>query len=148
MRIVIADQDNSFLESFQWFLRNHGHDSVSACDGLACLEAIQESEPDVLAIGSNLLWGGTEGVLSVLLQDWRSQNIPVLLLQSEQDGMETRRHPMVLATARPPYRFEDLARQLNFLAILSQEERRCEDRPETRFIANAIPSVEQAIWNA
>lgn len=148
MRIVIADQDVCFLESFQRFLWARGHEVATVRDGLACLNALREFEPEVLAIGSNLLWGGSEGVLSVMHEDGDLRGMPVMLLQGEGDGFALRRHPMIAAATRKPFRFEDLLCQLNFLAILGEDERCRGEEPEPRFIANAIPTLDSAIWNA
>jgi hypothetical protein len=148
MRIVIADQDDRFLEPFQRFLRARGHEAAIASDGLSCLNALREWGPDVLAIGSHLQWGGSEGVLSVMLEDGELRDLPVMLLQGEGEGFGLRRHPMVAASARTPFRFEDLACQLNFLAILGEDEKCPSAKPKMRFVANAVPTVENAIWNA
>ncbi|MFN6127649.1 MAG: hypothetical protein ACK6DC_03700 [Planctomycetota bacterium] len=148
MRIVIADQNDRFLEPFQCFLRSQGHKAAIASDGLSCLNALREWGPDVLAIGSHLQWGGSEGVLSVMLEDEELRHLPVMLLQGEGEGFGLRRHPMIAASARPPFRFEDLACQLNFLAILDEDEKCRGVKPKMRFVANAVPTLENAIWNA
>lgn len=147
MRIVVADQDSSFLEPFRSFLHARGHEASTACDGVTCLNVLREFEPDVLAISSNLLWGGSEGVLSLMREDGKLRDMPVLLLQEECGDLALRRHPMVTSTTRRPFRFDELIQQLKFLAILGEDES-CEGEREIPSVANRILDVEQAIWNA
>lgn len=148
MRIVVADPDVSFTEPFHSFLLARGHEATTASDGLACLNALRDDEPDVLAINSNLLWGGCDGVLMVMQGDRRLCDVPVLLLQNEGSEPGLRRHPMVVSAARRPFRFDDLAGQLKFLAILCEDEACRGAAKETRFNPRSILDLENAIWNA
>lgn len=148
MRIVVADQDDSFLEPFQSVLRARGHEVATVSDGLSCLNALRDFEPDVLAISSNLLWGGSEGVLSVMQEDSALRNLPVLLLQADQEGFGLRRHPMIVSAARRPYQLYDLTNQCEFLSILGMDEAEPLKGTRNQFVANAIPCTENAFWNA
>jgi hypothetical protein len=139
MRIVVADQDDSFLGKFQLYLRARGHEVAMTDDGVACLNALRKFVPDVLAISSNLLWGGSEGVLSVMYEDGNLHDMPVLLLQDLGGGHRLRRHPMVVSAARRPYRFDDLASQCEFLSILGKEGRSPRE---------PISIVDSALWSA
>jgi DNA-binding response OmpR family regulator len=148
MRIVVADPDVSFSEPFRLFLQARGHEATTASDGLSCLNARRDDEPDVLAISSNLLWGGSEGVLSVMQKDRKLCNMPVLLMQAEGCDSGLRRHPMVISTARRPLGFDDLASRLKFLAILGEDETCHGKGKETSFVESAKLDLERAVWNA
>ncbi len=148
MRIVVADEDDSFLKSFQLVLRARGHEVVTVSDGLSCLNALRDFESDVLAMSSSLLWGGSEGILSVMQEDRDLQDLPVLLLQSDSEGLGLRRHPMIVSTARRPYHLRDLMSQCEFLSILGRDERESEEASRNQFVANAIPCTANAFWNA
>jgi len=148
MRVVVADPDAFFTEPFGSFLRARGHEATTASDGLACLNALRDDEPDILAISSNLLWGGCEGVLTVMQRDRRLRDVPVLLLQNEGIEPGLRRHPMVVSASRRPVRFDDLADQLRFLAILCEDEACRGAAKENRFDPRSILDLENAIWNA
>lgn len=139
MRIVVADQDDSFLEPFQLVLRARGHEVATVSDGLSCLNALRDFEPDVLAMSSDLLWGGSEGVLSVMQEDRELHDLPVLLLQADSNGLGLRRHPMIVSTARRPYHLKDLMSQCEFLSILGRDEMESGDASRNQFVANAIP---------
>ena len=148
MRIVVADQDTSFSESFQSFLRARGHEAEIVSDGLACLSALRDLDADALAISNNLLWGGSEGVLSVMYDDHQLRDLPVLLLQHDGLDLRLRRHPMVASASCGPFQFEDLTNQLRFLSILSEDEACTGGIKEAQSVANAIPCMENAMWNA
>jgi DNA-binding response OmpR family regulator len=118
MRIVLADRDLPFLESVQSFLWDRGHEAEIATDALKCLALLRELRPDVLALSSDLLWGGSEGVLAEMRNDEVLQEVPVLLLLGSLTETSLRRHPQVISTARRPFRLDDLTRQIAFLALL------------------------------
>lgn len=148
MRVVVADQDLNFLGRLESFLRRKGHEVVTVSDGLACLYALRECEPDILAISNDLLWGGSDGILSVMLDEAELCNIPVLLLQGEDGNLGVRRHPMILSAVRRPFQLDELTSQLHFLALLGAEERRQSQGKARRYVANPNARIQTAMWNA
>lgn len=148
MRVVVADQDVEFLERLESFLRRKGHEVVAVSDGLACLYALRECEPDILAISNDLLWGGSDGILSVMLDEAELQNIPVLLLQGEDGNLGLRRHPMIVSAVRRPFQLDELTSQLHFLALLGAEENRRSQGAASRCVVNPMSPIQTAMWNA
>lgn len=118
MRVVIAYQNPSFLAAFRDFLRLQGHDVEIASDGLACLNALRRSRPHALAIGSDLLWGGSDGILSLIQEDPRLQDIPVLLLMGIPIRPRLPACHRFLSTFSCRFRLEDLGKRLNELMEL------------------------------
>lgn len=118
MRIVIADQDKSFLESFREFLGVRGHEVAVATEGLTCLRWLRDFRPDVVALSNNLLWGGSDGVLSVMTDDPKLRNIPVLVMLENPAQPPWRTQPEMVSTVHGPFRHDDLVRRLGFLSLL------------------------------
>jgi CheY-like chemotaxis protein len=118
MRIVIADQDKSFLESFREFLGVRGHEVAVATEGLTCLRWLRDFRPDVVALSNNLLWGGSDGVLSVMKEDPKLRNIPVLVMTENPSQPPWRIQPEMVSTVQGPFRHDDLIQRLGFLSLL------------------------------
>lgn len=118
MRIVVADQDKSFLESFREFLGVRGHEVAVATEGLTCLRWLRDFRPDVVALSNNLLWGGSDGVLSIMKEDPKLRNIPVLVMVENPAQPPWRLHPEMVSTVYRPFRHDDLVRRLGFLSLL------------------------------
>ena len=115
MLVVIAYQNPSFLAAFRDFLHVQGHDVEIASDGLSCLDALRRSRPDALAIGSDLLWGGSDGIISLIQEDPMLQSIPVLLLMGIPIRPRLPACHRFLPTVCYPFRLEDLSKRLNEL---------------------------------
>jgi|GEM_PF-1665144 len=148
MRIVIADRNVSFLRPFRSHLWSRGHDVELASDVFECLFLIRDSVPDVLVIGIELDGLDSEEVLTTMEHDVGLRNIPVLLLVSSSSDTELRRHLMVVSSARPTSRFDDLARQLSFLNILNDAGIRMKVKRPMRFATSSIVRLENKIGTA
>lgn len=120
MRIVIGYPDQTYLEQFQDKLEAMGHLVELADNGLDCLERMRETLPDVLALGSNLCWGSSEGVLSVMHEETQLQDIPVLIMLESDASLDICRHPMIISSVRQPFQIDDIARQLEFLDLICE----------------------------
>lgn len=118
MRIIIADQEVSFLKTLQSFLWDQGHETKVAKDALECLPILRTFRPDVLTLSSDLLWGGSDGLLEEMQSDTLLQTVPVLLLLGPHTMTPLRRHPLVVSTARRPFRMHDLIQQMVFVGLL------------------------------
>jgi hypothetical protein len=127
MLVVIAYQNPSFLAAFRDFLHVQGHNVEIAIDGLSCLDALRRSQPDALAIGSDLLWGGSDGIISLIQEDPMLQSIPVLLLMGIPIRPRLPAYHRFLPTVCYPFRLEDLGKRLNEL-LQMHSVRDCFDR--------------------
>ncbi len=79
MRVLMADGDTQFLELERRFLSHSGHDVWIASDGLQCFRILREIIPDVVVMDCGLLWGGSDGVLTLMLDDPRLSHTQVIL---------------------------------------------------------------------
>lgn len=79
-RVVLGMLPSECRQTYERELQRHNFEVVTADDGLNCLESIRKSEPDVLVIEPDLLWGGGDGVLSVVGDEPSLSRIPVMLI--------------------------------------------------------------------
>lgn len=112
MRLLIADSDPTMTELYETYFSDKGCQVVTAGNGLQCLEAIREQMPDVLVLEEKLPWGGSDGVLECLQQDYPFASPEIVLLTSGKDAHHSMRQeiPKVDAYLRKPFLMRDLAR--------------------------------------
>jgi CheY-like chemotaxis protein len=77
--LLLADGDAEIRELYCNLLARHGYDVVPAADGLDCLQKLNASEPDVLVLDLEMIWGGGDGVLGWLREQTCRPPIPVVL---------------------------------------------------------------------
>ena len=80
MQVLIADDDKEFLELERRFLSQCGHDVLIASDGLECASVLRDFSPDVVVLDCGILWGGSDGVVALMLEDSRLSQTPVILV--------------------------------------------------------------------
>jgi CheY-like chemotaxis protein len=113
VRIVVADPDAHLLEILQMYLRIRGHQVEAASSSLACLEAIQESQPDVLVLEQELANREADGELLEVLQETQLRQTPIVLVADSRDILENSPLPNVTAWLRKPFRLSHLLDLLN-----------------------------------
>ena len=115
MRVLVADTDEKLLELLQTFLWDRGHEAEIAADGLECIATLREFQPDVLVLAENLLWGGYDGILSVLDKDPTLSGIPVVLIAGEAaaDEFDPTVHSRVTSLLHKPFRLSDLLERID-----------------------------------
>lgn len=87
MRILVAHGNRAVLDSIHADLLGSGHDVVTARDGIECSLALNEFAPDVALLGSDLLWGGYEGIMSKMKRCPVLAKVPVIQLGTRpRDG--------------------------------------------------------------
>lgn len=77
MKLILADQRAAKLKYLEHFLFNSGHDVTAVQDGVGCLGSLRQSIPDVLVLAAGLRWGGTDGVLDVMLHSRNMRDTPI-----------------------------------------------------------------------
>lgn len=80
VRILVAVPQEGRRDRYCDCLARNGFRVAEAENGLECLEALRQQPPDILVLHRDLLWGGGDGVLTVMRQDGGWFLIPVLLL--------------------------------------------------------------------
>jgi len=114
MRVLIAGGDTEFLELEQRFLSHCGHDATIAYDGLECASILQDFIPDVVVIDCELLWGGSDGVVAIMLEDPRLSQTPVIFVADvdPREAYEDKMEWMVVDWIRKPYGMRELLTQI------------------------------------
>lgn len=83
--ILIADDDEIFIEIARYHLEADGHQVVSASDGERALASVSENRPDLIILDSMMpILSGPE-VLNVLQSDSATASIPVVMLTSRKN---------------------------------------------------------------
>jgi CheY-like chemotaxis protein len=83
-RILLADEDDEFLEILQSFLFDRGYQCEVTHSGLECLALLRRFAPDLLVLDNDLLWGGADGVLSRMWEEPCLRRIPVIFTSGER----------------------------------------------------------------
>ncbi|MEQ1830143.1 MAG: hypothetical protein ABL921_29550 [Pirellula sp.] len=119
MRILIADGDSEFLDIAKRFMNQCGHDALVVSSGLECIACLRDCPPDVLVLGCELLWGGTEGVLEIMNEEPTLDAIPVILVTDEELESKTvfDTDSQVVHRVRKPYSLTQLLKPMQLCEI-------------------------------
>ena len=79
MRLLIADSDPMMKALYESYFANKDFQVATASNGLQCIDAIRKQMPDILVIEHELPWGGDDGVLECLQQDFPFASPDVVL---------------------------------------------------------------------
>ena len=82
-KILIVDDDPDFVEATRIVLEQEGHETVSAANGDAALQAIRKAKPDLMVLDvimSSILDG--LNVTQQLQDDPENQDIPIIMVTS------------------------------------------------------------------
>lgn len=114
MRLLIADSDHTLADIYESFFSGEGYDVVTVGDGLQCLKVARDRVPDVLILEYELPWGGGDGVLASLRQDFPFMPIDVVLITCDYSVEEVSGElvPPVVGCLRKPFRLRDLSDML------------------------------------
>jgi DNA-binding response OmpR family regulator len=118
-RLLIADSDPSLCEIYAYYLSVHDFEVQTASDGIECLERARAFQPDALLLEWELLWGGGDGVLARLQEEFFGGS-PRVVVTSDQPAdeifpyfpapvVECVRKPFRLASILPLFRGEPAA---------------------------------------
>ena len=78
--ILIANGNGSTCGVYQSYFSSVGYRVDTVSDGLACMNRLRESCPDLLLLDHQLPWGGGDGVLACLREDKSFPRVPVVLV--------------------------------------------------------------------
>jgi CheY-like chemotaxis protein len=95
VRILLALPDEDRRHEYGAGLARHGFRVAEAASGVECLEVMRQQQPDIVVLEEGLLWGGAEGVLTVMRQDRAWAEIPVVFLQTGSRGNQSPAYPPV-----------------------------------------------------
>lgn len=86
MRVLYAGLNVNFARSLKLYLLQHEHDLKVVDNGIGCMFTLKNHSIDLLVVEQNLLWGGADGVLSLMSDDPGLQHIPAVLLTTPNDS--------------------------------------------------------------
>ena len=78
--LLVANGDQSASGYYGEYLSRVGYHVETVGDGLACLNRIRRSPPNLLLLDRQLPWGGGDGVLACIREESALGRIPVVLL--------------------------------------------------------------------
>lgn len=112
MRLLIADSDPTLKELYEQYFTDQGCQVVTVGNGLQCIDAIRKQMPDVLVIEHQIPWGGGDGVLQCLHQDYPFNSPEVVVLTSDGHTKNSclEELPNVGAYLRKPFLMRDLSK--------------------------------------
>jgi len=81
-KILVADDDQSLVQTLTWILKDHGYDVISVPGGEGLLIRVEEERPDLLLL--DIMMPATDGLqlLQRLKADERFRDLPVLMISS------------------------------------------------------------------
>lgn len=113
-RLLIAEADEGLADDFRHFFWNRGFDVEIATDGLQCLDRLRQCPPHALVLDYELPWGGGDGVLARMHEDFHLTAIPVFVITSgvsanvSGSAHQAVDDAPVVACFRKPFRMESL----------------------------------------
>ena len=79
-RLLVAAADSTSATRYSAYFSDVGYCVGTAADGLDCLTKLRRAAIDLLVLDQELLWGGAQGVLAWLREEFEREPIPVVLL--------------------------------------------------------------------
>lgn len=79
IRVLYAHPEARQRSRYRRALEDLGHEVVTAADAIACIREFRQFHPNVLVLSPSILWGGVQGVLSVLHEEQILDQVQVLL---------------------------------------------------------------------
>ena len=84
MKILLVDDDESFVKMMVRFLRDRGHILTTACDGVQAMDSMAAEDPELVI--SDIQMPNMDGVELLRQASKRYPNTPVVLLTGYSDG--------------------------------------------------------------
>jgi DNA-binding response OmpR family regulator len=97
-RLLIADGDPELSDIYRRFFSRNGYDVDTAGGGVECLVKLRSRTINHLILDIDLPWGGGEGVLAFLREEFPAQALPNVVLTSrplDDAGPERVKLPVV-----------------------------------------------------
>jgi CheY-like chemotaxis protein len=77
--LLIAEADRSRCGVYESYFSSVGYRVETVSDGMACMNRLRETCPDLLLLDHQLPWGGGDGVLACIREDKTFVRVPVVL---------------------------------------------------------------------
>jgi two-component system phosphate regulon response regulator OmpR len=82
--VLIAESDGRCRRDVERFLCQAGFRVTTASNGLDCLDKLRTTEPDILVVDLDMLWGGGDGVVALLRESYQRDTMPAVLVVGSQ----------------------------------------------------------------
>ncbi len=139
-RLLITDPDPVLLQICQHYFPNFGFQIATAHDGTECLELLRDFAPDALVLSLELMWGGADGVLSIIREEDQWRPIPVVLTVSATSRPSAVRHlmPPVVKLLEKPFHLRALRETVEAALDTCAEERAISRHNSSRPLQRAL----------
>jgi adenylate cyclase len=77
--LLIADGDAELCDLYRQFFEKRGYEVITSSGGLDCLRKLRVVTPTALLLDLGLPWGGGDGILAWLRDEYPAHDIPVIL---------------------------------------------------------------------
>ncbi|MCE9607900.1 MAG: response regulator [Planctomycetia bacterium] len=129
MQLLLCESNESSLGELRDYLTGRGFDVEVASNGLQCLLLLREMRPDIVVLNWELPWGGGDGVLSVLQEEFRL--LPVVISTRNLSTVSrTLRYDGIVELIGRPLRPKEV--YSGILNALRRSENLCETIPDTQ----------------
>ena len=101
--VMFADANRELRDLYARALASFGFEVETVDSALECVAHLRQSSPDVLILDSNLPWGGSDGVLSVMRKCSELAEIPVILtaIPGSSASADANAPPVVRTVTKP-----------------------------------------------
>jgi len=103
-RLLIADGDAELSDVYRRFFTHHGYEVDTANGGVECLVKLRSRPVSHLILDLEIPWGGSEGVLAFLSEEFPAHSLPLIVLTSQpltKAGPERVQLPVVGCFQKP-----------------------------------------------
>lgn len=114
-KLLIAESDSNLRAACEQFFTEYGFDVETASDGISCVKKLSQMTPDLLVMDMDLNWGGADGVLDHLHDEYPKRDIPVILTEATEYPQEFAKivEPPVVACIPKPFRLAKLLERID-----------------------------------
>src|ERR1700749_859337 len=77
--LLIADGDAELCDLYRQFLNKSGYEVIISSGGLDCLRKLRMVTPTAMVLDLGLPWGGGDGVLAWLRNEYPADEFPVIV---------------------------------------------------------------------
>lgn len=78
--LLIAEPDNDLCETYQRLGEHKGFNVNMASNGVTCFNKLLKTPPHALIVDLALLWGGGEGIVACVREDFADELLPFVLV--------------------------------------------------------------------
>src|SRR5262249_3160286 len=97
--LLVAEPDEMLTDLYTRYFAVHGYTVESVSGGVECVVRLRQSAPDVLLLNMELPWGGGDGVLAQIREEFEHASAPTVIVTSDES--EPAQPPVVKCFQKP-----------------------------------------------